>query len=59
MSKLPSKREETLGGYIVHGVPFPKDTNPDALAFLKQMAPIQIEQPYSITYLHSYGNGTP
>ena len=59
MSKLPSKREETLGGYIVHGVPFPKDTDPDSLAFLKQMAPIQIEQPYSITYLHSYGQDSP
>jgi uncharacterized OB-fold protein len=59
MSKLPSKREETLGGYIVHGVPFPKETDPDSLAFLKRMAPIQIEQPYSITYLHSYAQDSP
>jgi len=59
MSKLPSKREETLGGYIVHGVPFPMDTDPDSLAFLKKMAPIQIEQPYSIIYLHSYAQDSP
>lgn len=59
MSQLPSRREETLGGYIVHGVPFPLDTDPESLAFLKKMAPIQIEQPYSITYLHSYGQDSP
>ncbi len=59
MSKLPSRREESLGGYIVHGVPFPQELDPDALAFLKKMAPIQIEQPYSITYLHSYGQDSP
>lgn len=54
MAKLPNKREETLGGYIVHGIPFPADTDPEGLAFLKKMAPIQIEQEYKITYLHSY-----
>lgn len=54
MSKLPERREESLGGYIVHGVPFPVDTSPEALAFLKKMAPIEIEQEYRITYLHSY-----
>ena len=43
MTKLPSKREETLGGYIVHGVPFPVNTDEESLAFLKKMAPIQIE----------------
>jgi len=59
MAKLPKKRPETLGGYIVHGVPFPLETDPDALAFLKKMAPIQIEQDYSITYLHSYGQDSP
>ena len=59
MSKLPSRREESLGGYIVHGVPFPQELDPDALAFLKKMAPIQIEQPYQITYLHSYGQDSP
>lgn len=59
MAKLPDKREETLGGYIVHGVPFPRETNPEALAFLKKMAPIQIEQNYAITYLHSYAQDSP
>ena len=55
MTKLPERREESLGGYIVHGVPFPVDTSPEALAFLKKMAPLEIEQEYRITYLHSYG----
>lgn len=59
MSKIPERRPETLGGYIVHGVPFPVETDPEALAFLKQMAPLQIEQPYQITYLHSYGQDSP
>lgn len=55
MAKLPDRRPETLGGYTVHGIPFPVETDADSLAFLKRMAPIQIEQGYSITYLHSYG----
>jgi len=59
MAKLPSRRPETLGGYIVHGVPFPVETDPDALAFLKRMAPLQIEQEYKVTYLHSYGQDSP
>ena len=59
MAKLPSRREETLGGYIVHGVPFPVETDPESLAFLKKLAPIQIEQDYRITYLHSYGQDSP
>jgi uncharacterized OB-fold protein len=59
MAKLPEKRPETLGGYVVHGVPFPVETDPDALAFLKKLAPIQIEQFYNITYLHSYGQDSP
>lgn len=59
MSKIPSKREETLGGYIVHGIPFPLESDPDSMAFLKKMAPIQIEQDYSVTYLHSYGQDSP
>jgi uncharacterized OB-fold protein len=59
MTKLPDRRPETLGGYIVHGVPFPLETDPDSLAFLKQMAPLQIEQDYKITYLHSYGQDSP
>jgi len=59
MAKLPEQRPETLGGYIVHGIPFPVETDPDALAFLKRMAPLQIEQDYHITYLHSYGQDSP
>jgi uncharacterized OB-fold protein len=59
MAKLPEQRPESLGGYIVHGVPFPVETDPDSLAFLKRMAPLQIEQDYSITYLHSYGQDSP
>jgi len=59
MAKLPSKREETLGGYIVHGMPFPLETDPESLAFLKKLAPIQIEQDYAITYLHSYAQDSP
>lgn len=59
MSEIPEKRPETLGGYIVHGVPFPIETDPDALAFLKRLSPIQIEQKYQITYLHSYGQDSP
>lgn len=59
MAKIPHKREETLGGFIVHNIPFPKETDPDALAFLKRLAPIQIEQPYQVTYLHSYAQDSP
>ena len=59
MAKLPSKREESLGGYIVHGVPFPVSTDAEALEFLKKMTPIQIEQEYKVTYLHSYGQDSP
>jgi uncharacterized OB-fold protein len=59
VAKLPDRREESMGGFVVHGVPFPVETDPDALAFLKRLAPIQIEQEYSITYLHSYGQDSP
>ena len=59
MSKLPARREETLGGYIIHGVPFPVSTDEETLQLLKQMAPIRIEQEYKITYLHSYGQDSP
>jgi len=59
MAKLPDRREESLGGFIVHGVPFPLDRDPDSLAFLKKLAPIQIEQEYKVTYLHSYGQDSP
>jgi len=59
MSKLPDRRPESLGGFIVHGLPFPVDTDPEALAFLKKLAPIQIEQDYKVTYLHSYAQDSP
>jgi uncharacterized OB-fold protein len=59
MAKLPAHREETLGGYIVHGIPFPVETSEEALEFLKKMTPILIEQEYKITYLHSYGQDSP
>jgi uncharacterized protein len=59
MTKLPSRRAESLGGFVLHGVPFPQETDPEALAFLKKLSPIQIEQEYKITYLHSYGQDSP
>src|SRR4030067_1476928 len=59
MYKSPDNRPETLGGYVIHGVPFPIDTDPEALAFLKRLSPIQIEQKYQIPYLHSYGQDSP
>jgi hypothetical protein len=47
------KMEETFGGYVLHSVPFPTELDEEALVSLKEMSPILIEQPYSITYLHS------
>lgn len=57
--QISPKREETLGGYILHNVPLPRELNEETLALIKEMAPIQFEQPYSITYLHSYGQDSP
>lgn len=54
-----NKMEETFGGYVLHGVPFPQELDWATLASLKQMAPILIEQPYSMTYLHSFGQDSP
>jgi uncharacterized protein len=59
MAKLPPRREESLGGYVVHNLPFPVETDPESLAMLKKMAPLTIEQEYKITYLHSYGQDSP
>ena len=59
MAKLSSKRPETLGGYIVHGIPFPAELDPDALAFLKRMRPLLIEHEYKVTYLHSNAQDSP
>lgn len=57
--ELPKKMEETFGGYVLHNVPFPAELDQAALESLKGMGPILIEQPYSITYLHSYGQDSP
>jgi hypothetical protein len=51
--------EETFGGYIVHNVPIPTELDEAALTTLKKMSPILIEQPYGMTYLHSYGQDSP
>jgi uncharacterized OB-fold protein len=59
MADLPSHREETLGGYVVHTIPFPNKTDAESLARLKEMTPLTIEQDYKITYLHSYGQDSP
>lgn len=59
MTKLPRKQAESLGGTIVHNLPFPTSITPEALAWLKNMAPIQIEYPYNVVYLHSYGQDSP
>jgi len=59
MANIISQKPESLGGFIVHGVPFPSELDPEALQFLKKMMPLQIEQEYKITYLHSYGQDSP
>jgi uncharacterized OB-fold protein len=53
---FPQKMEETLDGTILYNVPFPTG---DDLSSLKEMAPILIKQPYSIDYLHSFGQDSP
>lgn len=59
MPELPTHRPESLGGAIVHNLPFPQVLNDETLALLQQMTPLQIEQAYQITYLHSYGQDSP
>jgi uncharacterized protein len=59
MSDLPTKKKESMGGFVVHNIPFPRDPDPDALARLKGMTPLQVEQRYSIDYLQSYGQDSP
>ncbi|MGB3400895.1 MAG: Zn-ribbon domain-containing OB-fold protein [Candidatus Deferrimicrobiaceae bacterium] len=49
-----TKIEEVMTGATVYNVPFPKD-----LSTLKGMSPIVIRHPYSIEYLHSYGQDSP
>ncbi len=56
---MGEKMEETFGGFILHNVPFPEELDEAALESLKQMSPILIEQPYNITYLHSFGQDSP
>ncbi len=56
---MDEKMEETFGGYILHSVPFPAELDQESLESLKKMAPILIEQPYSVTYLHSFGQDSP
>jgi len=59
MSKLPDKQPETLGGTIVHNLPFPHTLDRQALDALQNQAPVVIEQPYRITYQHSYAQDSP
>jgi uncharacterized OB-fold protein len=59
MAKLQDRRKETLGGYVVHNIPFPRELTREALAQLKKMSPIQIEQQYIVNYLHSFGQDSP
>ncbi len=43
-----------MTGTTVFNVPFPKD-----LSVLKEMSPIVVKYPYSVEYLHSYGQDSP
>lgn len=52
--KIKDRIPETTEGTILYNVPFPKD-----LRTLKEMGPIVIKQPYSIDYIHSYGQDSP
>ncbi len=49
-AKLP----ELMTGTTVFNIPFPKD-----LKVLKGMSPIVVKHPYSIEYVHSYGQDSP
>ncbi|MDO8526719.1 MAG: Zn-ribbon domain-containing OB-fold protein [Deltaproteobacteria bacterium] len=54
MKKIKTTVDETTGGTILYNVPFPKN-----IESLKEMSPIIIKQPYSIDYIHSYGQDSP
>ncbi len=56
LKKLPENPNQ---GNILFNVPFPKELTPEALASLKEMAPIIVRRPYSITYMISYGQDSP
>lgn len=49
-----AKLDEVMTGTTVFNVPFPKD-----LSTLKQMSPIVIKHPYTVEYIHSYGQDSP
>ncbi len=49
-----AKLDEVMTGTTVFNVPFPKD-----LKVLKEMSPIVIRHPYTVEYLHSYGQDSP
>ena len=48
------KVDELMTGTTVFNIPFPKD-----LKTLKTMSPIVIKHPYSVEYVHSYGQDSP
>ncbi len=48
------KIAESLAGTILYNVPFPHD-----LKQLKEMAPLILRYPYSVEYIHSYGQDSP
>ncbi len=48
------KQEESLEGTVLYNVPLPAD-----LRHVKGMAPIIVKYPYSIDYIHSYGQDSP
>ncbi len=49
-----AKLDEVMTGTTVFNVPFPKD-----LKTLKGMSPIVVKYPYSVEYIHSYGQDSP
>src|SRR3990167_9478504 len=54
MAKIKTTVEESTDGTVLYNVPFPKN-----IESLKEMTPIIIKQPYSIDYVHSYGQDYP
>jgi len=48
------KVDELMTGTTVFNIPFPQD-----LKTLKKMSPIVIKHPYSVEYVHSYGQDSP
>lgn len=57
--RFPTRIPETDDGAILFSVPFPTELDAEALAALKEMAPIIIKQPYAIDYIHSFGQDSP